>query len=230
MLLSLKNITKKFPFTTVLNDIDFDLNYAESVALIGESGAGKSTLLQIAGLLDTPTQGTVTINGINTSQIKDDKKTEIRCKTIGFVYQFHNLLPDFTAVENVMLPLLIAGISKKDANNHAKETLELVGLSDKACSTPKMLSGGEQQRVAIARAIAHNPQLIIADEPTGNLDNRNSEIVFELFLQIIKTQKTALLMATHNTHLAKRLSKQIEIKNGVLKIAEEGLEPPTRGL
>ena len=216
--LSLQNVTKNFPLANVLRDITFDIYAEDSVALLGESGSGKSTLLQISGLLDTPTHGNVFINGINTTLECDDKKTLLRRTNIGFVYQFHNLLQDFTVIENVMIPLLICGTKKSEAYALACEALNNVGLCNRLQRLPKMLSGGEQQRVAIARAIVHKPKIIIADEPTGNLDGKNSEIVFDLFLQLTKTYKTALLMATHNTKLANMLQKKFILSNGELNI------------
>ncbi len=214
--LYLKNITKKFPLADVLHDITLSINETESVALLGESGAGKSTLLQIAGLLDIPTSGAVIIDGIDTSNLCDEEKTALRRVNIGFVYQFHNLLQDFTVIENVMMPLLINGTKKSVARNLALDTINNVGLYKKCDRLPNMLSGGEQQRVAIARAIVHKPKLIIADEPTGNLDNKNSEIVFDMFLQLTKTYRTALLMATHNTKLATSMQQRFVLSDGVI--------------
>ena len=186
------------------------------MALLGQSGSGKSTLLQIAALLERPTSGHVVMNGINIRDMSEEKRTKIRRENLGFVYQFHNLLPEFSALENVMIPQLICGAKQKDAKQRAKNLLAQVELSHRIDKSPKTLSGGEQQRVAIARALANSPKLIIADEPTGNLDPQNAEIIFNLLLEIVHKNKTAVLLATHNVELAKKLSRTVELKNGIL--------------
>lgn len=200
----------------VLNNANFSLSKGESVALIGPSGCGKSTLLQIAALLETPTSGEIIINGKNALKLSDNEKTKLRRENLGFVYQFHNLLPEFTALENVIIPQSIKGIEKSEAKRISKELLEQVELSHRISHFPKTLSGGEQQRVAIARALATKPKLIIADEPTGNLDPDTSEIVFDLFLKLIRENNTALFMATHNIELARKLNRTISISNGII--------------
>ena len=219
-ILELQNIGMKFQsgdsFVEVLKDVNFSINAGESVALLGQSGSGKSTLLQIAALLERPTSGSVTMNGINIRDMSEEKRTKIRRENLGFVYQFHNLLPEFSALENVMIPQLICGATQKDAKQRAKNLLAQVELSHRIDKSPKTLSGGEQQRVAIARALANSPKLIIADEPTGNLDPQNAEIIFNLLLEIVHKNKTAVLLATHNVELAKKLSRTVELKNGIL--------------
>ena len=219
-ILELQNIGMKFQsgdsFVEVLKDVNFSINAGESVALLGQSGSGKSTLLQIAALLERPTSGSVIMNGINIRDMSEEKRTKIRRENLGFVYQFHNLLPEFSALENVMIPQLICGATQKDAKQRAKNLLAQVELSHRIDKSPKTLSGGEQQRVAIARALANSPKLIIADEPTGNLDPQNAEIIFNLLLEIVHKNKTAVLLATHNVELAKKLSRTVELKNGIL--------------
>ena len=219
-ILELQNIEMKFQsgdfFIEVLKDVNFSIKAGESVALLGQSGSGKSTLLQIAALLERPTSGSVTMNGINIRDMSEEKRTKIRRENLGFVYQFHNLLPEFSALENVMIPQLICGAKRKDAEQRAKNLLAQVELSHRIDKSPRTLSGGEQQRVAIARALANSPKLIIADEPTGNLDPQNAEIIFDLLLEIVHKNETAVLLATHNFELAKKLSRIVALKNGIL--------------
>lgn len=221
MLLELRDIKMEFKsgdsILKILNNVDFSLYEGESVALIGPSGCGKSTLLQITALLETPTSGTVIINGVDALKLSDNEKTRLRKENLGFIYQFHNLLPEFNVLENVMIPQIIRGMKKSEARKFAENLLEQVGLSHRLSHFPKTLSGGEQQRVAIARALVTNPKLVIADEPTGNLDPDTADVVFNLFLDLVKENKTALLMATHNIDLARKLSKTVSIENGMLK-------------
>lgn len=200
----------------VLKNVNFSINAGESVALLGQSGSGKSTLLQIAALLEKPISGNIVLNGVNTQHISEEQRTKLRRDSLGFVYQFHNLLPEFSVLENVVIPQLIRGIEKNEAENKAKNLLEQVELGHRISQFPKKLSGGEQQRVAIARALANSPSIIIADEPTGNLDPQNAETIFNLFLNIVEHSKAAVLMATHNTELAKKLSRTISIMNGTV--------------
>lgn len=218
--LELQNIGMKFQsgdfIIDVLKNVNFSMNVGESVALLGQSGSGKSTLLQIAALLEKPTSGNVVLNGVDTQNISEELRTRLRRDNLGFVYQFHNLLPEFSVLENVVIPQLIRGIGKNEAENKAKNLLEQVELGHRMYQFPKKLSGGEQQRVAIARALANSPSVIIADEPTGNLDPQNAEIIFNLLLDIVEHSKAAVLMATHNTELAKKLSRTISIMNGTL--------------
>lgn len=200
----------------VLKGCNLEIKSGELVALIGPSGSGKSTLLHIAGLLEKPDAGSVVIGGKEASALDDAGRTELRRQSIGFVYQFHHLLPEFSALENVMLPQMIAGVSREKARRRAVELLELVELMPRADHRPARLSGGEQQRVALVRALANNPKLLIADEPTGNLDPQTAENVFGVLQNLVKTQDFALLMATHNHDLARRMKRVVEIKGGVL--------------
>ena len=197
------------------------MNIGEGVALVGPSGSGKSTLLQIAALLEQPTSGNVIINGLNTKGISDEERTKLRRENLGFVYQFHNLLPEFSALENVMIPQLLRKIPKKEAEQRALDLLNQVELSHRIHQSPKKLSGGEQQRVAIARALANNPTLIIADEPTGNLDPKNSEIVFDLLLNLVKKNGMSVFMATHNMDLATRLDRIVTLSDGKLEFLKD---------
>jgi lipoprotein-releasing system ATP-binding protein len=188
----------------------------ELVALVGPSGAGKSTLLHIAGLLERPTDGTVEIAGIRADGLDDAGRTALRRKTIGFVYQFHRLLPEFSALENVVVPQMIAGVSRKTAAVRAQMLLDRVGLSSRAMHRPGKLSGGEQQRVAIARALANEPALLLADEPTGNLDPNTAESVFAVLRELIVETKLGALIATHNLDLAHKMGRIIQLKDGLL--------------
>ncbi|MDR2666757.1 MAG: ABC transporter ATP-binding protein [Holosporales bacterium] len=218
MILELRNIVMQFKSgdscIKVLDGINFSMKNGESVALVGQSGTGKSTLLQIVALLEKPTSGAIIINGEDATNLSDDGKTEIRRQTLGFVYQFHNLLPEFSAIENIMIPQLVKKVTKKEARKRALELLTAVNLSHRANHNPKNLSGGEQQRVAIARALANRPKLIIADEPTGNLDPYNAEVIFDIFVNLVKSNSTSLLMATHNLELAKKLGRTVYLSEG----------------
>ncbi len=201
----------------VLKGVDLTLKAGEIVALVGQSGTGKSTLLHIAGLLDQPTSGKIAVQGQDCNDLSDDKRTQIRRDMVGFVYQFHHLLPEFTAEENVILPQLSAGISRETSKKRAQELLIKVGLKNRLTHRPTQLSGGEQQRVAIARALANKPKLILADEPTGNLDVKTAETVFDLFLDIVRGEGSAALIATHNPDLAKRMDRTLTIEAGVIR-------------
>ncbi len=218
--MQLKNISRVYGTgdtqLNVLKDINLTLNKGEIVALTGPSGSGKSTLLHIAGLLDTPSSGNIVVNDKNIATLSDAKRTILRQSTIGFVYQSHLLLPDFNALENVMLPQLIAGISPKMAQNRAIELLQMVGLSHRLKHRSGQLSGGEQQRVAIARALANAPLLLLADEPTGNLDPKTADTVFDMLLSIVKETKMAALIATHNPELARKMDRQIHVADGII--------------
>ncbi|MBQ4472538.1 MAG: ABC transporter ATP-binding protein [Alphaproteobacteria bacterium] len=203
----------------ILKDINLEIGTGEIVALVGPSGSGKSTLLHIAGLLDTPTAGTIEIGGENATKMSDAGRTKLRQKTVGFVYQSHLLLPDFNALENVMMPQLIAGVKEKDAKERAKELLKMVGLSHRLTHRAGQLSGGEQQRVAIARALANRPALLLADEPTGNLDPKTADEVFDTFLKIVRETGLSALLATHNPELAAKMDRRISVQDG--KIVEQ---------
>jgi lipoprotein-releasing system ATP-binding protein len=200
----------------VLRGCDLSIKAGETVALIGPSGSGKSTLLHIAGLLEKADAGSIIISGQEANGLDDMGRTLLRRSAIGFVYQFHHLLPEFSAEENIMLPQMIAGVSRLNAQQRAAELLDLVGLKQRADHRPGQLSGGEQQRVALARALANKPQVLIADEPTGNLDPHTAEHVFELLQGLVQGQKLALLMATHDHDLARNMSRVLSLQDGVL--------------
>ena len=220
-ILSLRGIRRRFvqgPATLdVLQGIDLDLERGTIAALVGPSGTGKSTLLHIAGLLERPSAGDVAIDGRACGSLGDAERTRLRRERIGFVYQFHHLLPDFTAQENVVLPQLIAGRSQRDADGRARALLERLGLSERLTHRPARLSGGEQQRVAIARALANGPGLILADEPTGNLDPHTAEGVFAILLEMVRDTGTAALIATHNPELAARMDSTYRLPEGRLE-------------
>lgn len=201
---------------TVLNGINAQLWAGQAVALVGPSGAGKSTLLHIAGLLEQPTSGRVLINGMDCAQLDDAGRTRIRRSEMGFIYQFHQLLPEFSASENVEMPQIIQGRRHREARARAKELLTAVGLADRLDHRPAQLSGGEQQRTAICRALAIRPRLILADEPTGNLDPHTSDHVFNELIELIHSQGVAALIATHNLALASRMDRVLHLQDGVL--------------
>jgi len=200
----------------IFKDLALEVYSGEIVALVGQSGAGKSSLLHIAGLLEAPTAGDVFISGQNCTALDDTARTRIRRIGIGFVYQFHHLLPEFSALENVIMPQLIAGVTKPAAAERAKELLDRLGLADRFQHRPAEMSGGEQQRVAIARAIANRPLLLLADEPTGNLDPDTAALVHVEFLRLIKEEGLGALIATHNIALAKRMSRIVSLQSGIL--------------
>ena len=202
---------------TIFKDLALHVAKGELVALVGQSGSGKSTLLQIAGLLDQPTKGKVTIGKHDVSTLKDRERTTLRRDHVGFIYQFHHLLPEFTALENVAMPLVVAGLARDDAHVKADQFLTLLGLGDRLDHRPAKLSGGEQQRVAIARALVHDPALLLADEPTGNLDPGTSNVVFELLIKQARQRGIGALIATHNHDLAKKMDRSLVLKDGVLK-------------
>lgn len=200
----------------ILKGINLHIHSGEVVALVGASGAGKSTLLHIMGLLERADSGEVVMSGIPTKDLTDIKRTKIRRHEIGFIYQFHNLLPEFNAMENVIMPQLIAGVSKKDAAERAQELLIKMGLEDRVDHRPAELSGGEQQRVAIARGLANRPRLILADEPTGNLDEKTGNEVMDVMLELSRDEGVSALIATHNTKLADRMDRVVSLKDGVI--------------
>jgi lipoprotein-releasing system ATP-binding protein len=201
----------------VLNGVDLALQPGEVVALVGPSGAGKSTLLHLAGLLERPDGGMVLIGGEDCGSLSDERRTLLRRSQIGFVYQFHHLLPEFSALENVMLPQMIAGIARSRAKEEAAALLDRVGLAPRALHRPARLSGGEQQRVAIARALANDPKILLADEPTGNLDHAMGDSVMNTLLDLVRHTGLAALIATHNPDLARRLDRIIALEDGRLK-------------
>ena len=201
----------------VLNGVDLALQPGEVVALVGPSGAGKSTLLHLAGLLERPNGGTVVIGGEDCSNLSDERRTLLRRSDIGFVYQFHHLLPEFSALENVMLPQMIAGVTRSRARARAAALLDQVGLAPRAQHRPARLSGGEQQRVAIVRALANDPNLLLGDEPTGNLDHATGESVLNTLLDLVHRTGLAALIATHNLDLARRLDRVLALEDGRLR-------------
>ncbi|MGE3781260.1 MAG: ABC transporter ATP-binding protein [Alphaproteobacteria bacterium] len=200
----------------VLNGVDLALQPGEIVALVGPSGAGKSTLLHIAGLLEQPTEGAVLIEGRDCGRLSDDERTRLRRRALGFVYQFHHLLPEFSALENVMLPQMIAAVPRADARRKAEMLLDRVGLAGRLDHRPARLSGGEQQRVAIVRALANDPKILLADEPTGNLDHTTGEHVMEALITVVRETGLAALIATHNLDLAHRLDRIVALEDGSL--------------
>ncbi len=221
MTLKLDQVTRHFPqgeeVVHVLKGVNLSVGQGEIVALVGPSGAGKTTLLQIAGLLELPSSGEVSMAGIPCSTLSDIKRTELRRTFAGFVYQFHHLLPEFTALENVLIPQYINGKLPREAKGKAEELLHKLGLSHRLNHRPKKLSGGEQQRVAIARALANNPKLLLADEPTGNLDMQTSDVVFNEMIQLVRETGLSALIATHNLDLAARMDRIVQIKDGYLE-------------
>ena len=216
--LTLKNIKQTFTQgkkqLQILKGCDLTLKQGEVVGLVGPSGSGKSSLLHIAGLLEKPGSGNVSICGEFCNNMDDDNRTRVRRNNIGFVYQYHYLLPEFSAIENISIPQIIAGKNKKVAHSRAKEMLEWLGLSERLTHRPARLSGGEQQRVAIGRALSNSPKLLLADEPTGNLDPQTSNEVFEVLMRLARGTGLTALIATHNLQLASRMDRKISLENG----------------
>lgn len=225
ILLQCDNLCKRYQEgsvqTDVLHNVSFSVGEGEMMAIVGSSGSGKSTLLHLLGGLDTPTSGDVIFNGQPMSKLSSAAKAELRNQKLGFIYQFHHLLPDFTALENVAMPLLIGKKKPAEINSRALEMLKAVGLEHRANHRPSELSGGERQRVAIARALVNNPRLVLADEPTGNLDARNADSIFQLLGELNRLQGTAFLVVTHDLQLAKRMSRQLEMRDGRLTAETE---------
>ena len=222
--LELKGVRQRFRqagdgFLEVIRDADLQLMPGEMVALVGPSGSGKSTLLHIAGLLEHQADGEVIIKGTATRELSDDKRTALRRTSMGFVYQYHHLLPEFSALENVVLPQMIAGKSRSEARVRATELLQRVGLGERLDHRPAKLSGGEQQRVAVARALANAPAIVLADEPTGNLDVHTADGVFDMLAQLVREDRVAALIATHNMEIARRMDRVVTIRDGVLGAA-----------
>ncbi|MEH0876243.1 lipoprotein-releasing ABC transporter ATP-binding protein LolD [Pectobacterium cacticida] len=220
-LLRCNNLSKRYQdgklSTDVLRGVSFEMRQGEMMAIVGSSGSGKSTLLHMLGGLDTPTSGEVIFKGQQLSTLSAAAKAELRNRELGFIYQFHHLLPDFTALENVAMPLLIGKVSASQAREKAREMLAAVGLEARSHHRSSELSGGERQRVAIARALVNNPSLVLADEPTGNLDQRTADTIFELLGELNVRQGTAFLVVTHDLQLAGRLSRQLEMRDGQLQ-------------
>ncbi|MBA3664333.1 MAG: ABC transporter ATP-binding protein [Bacteroidetes bacterium] len=209
-----KNIHKKYNSLEILKGVDLEINKAEVVSIVGTSGAGKTTLLTILGTLDRPNNGEVLINGENVFQLNDKKLAAFRNLNIGFVFQFHQLLPEFTALENVCIPALIAKKSKKEAEQRAEELLDFFNLRERMSHKPSELSGGEQQRIAVARALVNNPGVVFADEPSGNLDSVNANELHQLFFKLRDNFKQTFVIVTHNTELAKMADRTLSMKDG----------------
>ncbi len=222
--LSMKNIYHHFgegkTRIDVLEGADLSLKKGEIVSLVAPSGAGKSTLLHIGGLLEKPQRGEIEICAQRASKLSDRERTKLRRNYIGYVYQFHNLLPEFSAQENIIIPQLIAGIDKGQAEKRSLYLLEIMGLKNRATHRPAELSGGEQQRVAIARAAANNPKIILADEPTGNLDPQIANLVFRALMDLVRNNNACAIIATHNYELAKQADRIVTLKNGKILFAE----------
>ena len=216
-MIKLEGITKSFGSLQVLKGIDLEINKGEIVSIVGPSGAGKTTLLQIMGTLDEPDAGTVQIDGTVVSKMKEKELSAFRNKNIGFVFQFHQLLPEFTALENVMIPAFIAGVSSKEANERAVKILEFMGLADRASHKPNELSGGEKQRVAVARALINDPAVILADEPSGSLDTHNKEDLHQLFFDLRDRLGQTFVIVTHDEGLAKITDRIVHMVDGMIK-------------
>lgn len=215
-MIQLHGITKSFGSLQVLRGIDLQVNRGEVVAIVGPSGAGKTTLLQIMGTLDRPDEGEVIIDGENVSRLSATKIAHFRNKNIGFVFQFHQLLPEFTALENVMIPALIGGTSKKEARQRAQELLDFMGLADRAEHKPNQLSGGEKQRVAVARALVNHPAVVFADEPSGSLDTHNKEELHRLFFDLRDRMGQTFVIVTHDEALASQTDRTIHMLDGYI--------------
>ena len=221
-MIEIKGVTKSFGSLQVLKGIDLRIEKGEIVSIVGPSGAGKTTLLQILGTLDKPDSGSVVVDGIETSTLSTNTLSEFRNTHLGFVFQFHQLLPEFTAIENIMIPAYIAGMKPKEARSRAEELLAFMGLSDRATHKPNELSGGEKQRVAVARALMNNPAVILADEPSGSLDSKNKEELHKLFFELRDKFGQTFVIVTHDETLATLTDRTIHLKDG--RIVGEGSE------
>ncbi len=215
-MITTRNITKSFDTLQVLRGIDLEIEKGEIVSIVGPSGAGKTTLLQIMGTLDKPDTGTVEIDGVDVSSLSQTKLSHFRNQNIGFVFQFHQLLPEFTALENVMIPAFIGGTNRKEASRRAQELLDFMGLSERANHKPNELSGGEKQRVAVARALINNPLVVMADEPSGSLDSRNKEELHKLFFSLRDRFGQTFVIVTHDESLALITDRTIHLNDGMI--------------
>lgn len=226
-MIDIKDIRKSFGSLQVLKGIDLHIDRGEVVSIVGPSGAGKTTLLQIIGTLDRPDTGTVRVDGIDVTTLSSKRLSDFRNQHLGFVFQFHQLLPEFTAIENIMIPAYIAGISQKRAKERAQELLDFMGLSDRATHKPNELSGGEKQRVAVARALVNNPAVILADEPSGSLDTKNKEELHQLFFDLRDRFGQTFVIVTHDEALATLTDRTIHLRDGLIEdipAAEVALE------
>lgn len=216
-MIEIKNITKSFGSLQVLKGVSLNIGKGEVVSIVGPSGAGKTTLLQIIGTLDKPDGGQVVVDGVDVSGLSKKRLSDFRNKHIGFVFQFHQLLPEFTAIENIMIPAFIGGMSRSEAKKRAAELLDFMGLSDRANHKPNELSGGEKQRVAVARALVNNPAVILADEPSGSLDSKNKEELHKLFFDLRDKFGQTFVIVTHDEQLAQITDRTITMRDGLLE-------------
>lgn len=215
-MIQIENLTKKFGNLQVLKGVDLTIEKGEVISIVGSSGAGKTTLLQLIGTLDKPTGGTIRFNGEDLGRLSSKRLAAFRNKHIGFVFQFHQLLPEFTALENIMIPAFIGGADKKEAEERARELLQFMGLADRATHKPNELSGGEKQRVAVARALVNHPDVIMADEPSGSLDSRNKEDLHKLFFDLRDKYGQTFIIVTHDESLATLTDRTIHMKDGII--------------
>ncbi|WP_070137074.1 ABC transporter ATP-binding protein [Crocinitomix algicola] len=215
-MLSANKIYKKYGELSILKGIDLEIQKQEVVSIVGSSGAGKTTLLQILGTLDFPDSGEVIIDGVTTNELKGNQLAKFRNEKLGFIFQFHQLLPEFSAIENVIIPALLGNKSKNDAISRGQELLDYLGLGHRLNHKPSELSGGEQQRVAVARALINNPSIIFADEPSGNLDSNNSRELHELFFKLKEEMEQTFVIVTHNRELAEMSDRKLEMRDGII--------------